>query len=262
MSTKTIKINPDLFKVSTKKKSIKSTTALKSSLSPSQSNPSSSSSTPKLVKRIPKPKINTTKMKFQKSSFTKAEINVEQPLVEEKVDLREEVGTSPIIQTDLHLIADVPFGVLKGGNKPTYRQYYNKTLKKNSSLPLPSSSSSAFKKDKKEDKKRESFVSKKHKRHTLGKQRGIAKVGVLLKNKQTQKNVIDAQKKDKRTNLQEVKKYLYKHNLLKIGSSVPNNICRQIFENSKLTGEITNVNTETVLHNLEHKEENDHEKND
>jgi hypothetical protein len=246
MSTKTIKINPALFQVSTKKKSLKKN----ASLNEQQQTPSSSSQqpSPKLVKRIPKPKINTTKMKFQKNTFTKAEVNV--------VSNNNVPAIPPTTNANLHLIADVPFGVLKGGSKPTYRQYYNKTLKKNSSsssssplpsssLPSPSPSSAAVSSPK-------HIISKKNKRHTLGKQRGI--VGVLLKNKQTQKNVLDAQKKDKKTNLQEVKKYLYKHNLLKIGSTVPNNVCRQMFEASKLTGDITNINTDAILHNLEHKQ--------
>jgi len=123
MSTKTIKINPALFQVSTKKKSLKKN----ASLNEQQQTPSSSSQqpSPKLVKRIPKPKINTTKMKFQKNTFTKAEVNV--------VSNNNVPAIPPTTNANLHLIADVPFGVLKGGSKPTYRQYYNKTLKKNSS---------------------------------------------------------------------------------------------------------------------------------
>ena len=54
----------------------------------------------------------------------------------------------------------------------------------------------------------------------------------------------------KQTPLEEVRKYLIKKGLIKIGSTAPNDILRQMFENSILIGgELTNHNTENLLFN-------------
>jgi hypothetical protein len=47
-----------------------------------------------------------------------------------------------------------------------------------------------------------------------------------------------------------VKKQLRKSNLIKIGSSAPNDILRKMYESSILSGEIVNNNSEIALHNF------------
>jgi hypothetical protein len=49
-----------------------------------------------------------------------------------------------------------------------------------------------------------------------------------------------------------VKKYLKQHGLIKAGSTCPPDILRKTFESALLTGEITNTNRETLLHNFMH----------
>ena len=44
-------------------------------------------------------------------------------------------------------------------------------------------------------------------------------------------------------------KYLLKHNLMKIGSTCPEEILRVTYENSYLTGDIINKNPDILLHN-------------
>jgi len=93
-------------------------------------------------------------------------------------------------------------------------------------------------------------VTKIHRKYTLGKSKIKNKVSMLVKNNATRKKVLDAHKNLKKTSLHEIKQYLKEHNLIKIGSQSPNYILRKIYENAKLSGEISNVNKKTLLDNI------------
>ena len=85
---------------------------------------------------------------------------------------------------------------------------------------------------------------------TLGKSDKLRNVAVLIKNKQTRKNLINAQKELKKTDISDVRKYLRQHSIVKIGSTCPPDILRQTFESALMAGEITNTNKDTLIHNF------------
>ena len=85
---------------------------------------------------------------------------------------------------------------------------------------------------------------------TLGKSDKLRRVSVLIKDKQTRKNIINTQKELKKTTITDVKKYLRQHGIIKVGSICPADIFRKTFESAVLTGEVTNTNKEILLHNF------------
>jgi len=102
-----------------------------------------------------------------------------------------------------------------------------------------------------ESKNTKQFLKKTTKRKfTLGKSDALRKVAVLIKDKQTRKNIINTQKTLKKTHINDIRKYLRQHGIIKVGTTCPADILRKTFESAMLAGEITNTNKETLLHNF------------
>lgn len=203
---------------------------------------------------------------------------------------------------------DPPFGVLKNGNKPTFRQF-NKTQKKPQKNPIKIENSSnkpnirieptttttttttrqnvlnnlrekrqinsnanynsntyanvssqfnnslnrskpmVIPENKSKNKKtiRRTITTRKFKLGKNGKKRIIS---VLVKNNSTRRNIKQEVGKLKQTPIKEIKAYLRKHGMLKVGSSAPNDVLRHIYENSVLSGDIRNMSKDTLIHNF------------
>jgi len=86
--------------------------------------------------------------------------------------------------------------------------------------------------------------------YTLGKSKIHKKVGVLIKDKNTRKRVLNAQRDIKRHGINDIKQYLRTHGLIKTGSSAPNDIIRKIYESAMLSGEVTNQDKDILLQNF------------
>jgi hypothetical protein len=86
--------------------------------------------------------------------------------------------------------------------------------------------------------------------YTLGKSKIHKRVGILIKDKNTRKRVLNAQRDIKRHGINDIKQYLRTHGLIKTGSSAPNDIVRKIYESAMLSGEITNQDKDILLQNF------------
>jgi hypothetical protein len=96
------------------------------------------------------------------------------------------------------------------------------------------------------------YITKKtiKRKYTLGRSKIKKTVSVLIKDKGTRKQILNAQKDLKRKNINDIKPYLREHNLIKTGSNAPNDVLRKIYESAMLSGEITNSNSDVLLHNF------------
>lgn len=191
---------------------------------------------------------------------------------------------------------NVPYGILKGGKKPTFRNW-NKTQKnlepigagmpENSHIqklkdlqlklnaktpqppPLPEQSEPILLPQVKvqppksplmlsggKSNNKSTALGKKllkrtiRRKYTLGKSKLKKSVSILLKDRETRKNVLIAHRALKTVPLSDISVYLKKQNLIKIGSAAPADVVRQIYESALLAGEITNVNKDVLLHNF------------
>jgi len=87
-------------------------------------------------------------------------------------------------------------------------------------------------------------------RFTLGKSDKLRRIAVLIKDRQTRKNIINTQKELKKISITDVRKYLRQHGIIKVGSTCPPDILRKTFESAVMTGEVTNTNKDTLLYNF------------
>ncbi len=160
-----------------------------------------------------------------------------------------------------------PYGCLKNGSKPTYSQYM-KTMKKTKKAkptlilpPKPPPTPSVLERKEKLNKLKETMALPKKEKilKTISKKRTIkifklgkkdGKVGVLVKSGKTRKKVREEQHVLHSKCILEVKRYLRKHNLIKAGTTAPENVLRKLYEDSFLAGDIYNRNADILLHNF------------
>ena len=86
------------------------------------------------------------------------------------------------------------------------------------------------------------------KKYRIGKHDNV--VGVLLKNKESQRHIQKQHLTLKQKPIGDIKKHLYERNLLKIGSNAPPDVLRRLYEDSILTGDVKNTNNGVLVHNF------------
>lgn len=92
-----------------------------------------------------------------------------------------------------------------------------------------------------------------HNKYKLGKSNHSknTRVGILLKNPSTRKNIIDECKKLKAEDISEIKSYLRKRGFIKEGSIAPSNVIRELYCSLKTTGDVQNMNKEYTIDDLQ-----------
>ena len=83
----------------------------------------------------------------------------------------------------------------------------------------------------------------------LGKNLKNNSVSILIKCNKTRKKVEEIKTELKKTKLNTIKNYLKSKNLIKFGTSAPSGLLKEIYESSKLCGDIYNNNANTLIHN-------------
>jgi aspartyl/asparaginyl-tRNA synthetase len=84
----------------------------------------------------------------------------------------------------------------------------------------------------------------------VGKSKHVPKVSVLISNK-TLRNKANLQKQALReTSIKDVRRYLLKSGFIKVGTTTPNDVLREMYENAKLVcGDVKNHNPDNLLYN-------------
>lgn len=188
-------------------------------------------------------------------------IDIKQPpIITEQIDNIDKIDKIP---EKINVVPDnVPYGCLKNGSKPTYRSWLTQKNNINKPIIIEKEDISENEYIKEREKKLNELKSKFKneepiyikktikKKYTLGKSKIHRKIGVLIKDMNTRKKIIDSHKNLKTHDIQDIKSFLRNKGLIKIGNYTPVDILRKIYETSILTGDITNTNKDILLHNL------------
>jgi hypothetical protein len=89
--------------------------------------------------------------------------------------------------------------------------------------------------------------------YKVGRHKTHPRVGVLVSNRTIRNNITTQSQLLKQTPIQEVKKFLIRKGLIKVGSLAPNEVLRKMYETvSMVCGDVQNHNSENMLYNYIH----------
>lgn len=255
---KEIKINPELFNISGKKKKEKTKRTKPINVKPMTIKRD-------LIKRIRERK----NLANNSNESLKNSINLFKEVSEEKknsVPQQKEVrintdentysgniqsGNMPSVNTQsenineqyeliqpvsMNRIDPPPYSNLKNSIKPTYREWKSTTQKRPHPVVLVDSI-----KEKKPTNKKVKHYTKLGKRNKT--------ISILIKDRETRKKIDNELNLLKKEEISKIKEYLRERGLIKIGSHAPEHILRETYENAFLAGDIKNTNKDTLIHN-------------
>jgi len=122
------------------------------------------------------------------------------------------------------------YGNLKNGLKPTYSQLQKNKSVRSNRIPT-------------------TYEIEIEKKFNVGRNKTQKKVGVFIKNHELRRKINDEKVEMKKSNMKTVKNYLKEQNLIKYGTSAPNELLREIYSCSKLCGNVYNINGQSLVHN-------------
>jgi len=164
---------------------------------------------------------------------------------------------------------DKPYGILKNGNKPTFKAWtaserLDPPERLQTSLAPSLETSLDMIEAKPEPTPEPVSMNTNHstsdpepqdmkEKVIVGKNKKKKSVCILIENNKTRKLHGEKVQKIKKTSIQTVRNYLKNHNLIKSGSAAPNPLLRTLYENVLFCGDITNQNKENLIHNFSDK---------
>lgn len=157
---------------------------------------------------------------------------------------------------------DKPYGVLKNGTKPTFKEWSLNNRDSNTIACEPVRQPIEILTE--ENVKVFDSVSNGldsvtvcepvpvpiTKKIRVGKNKRTKSVDVLIENLHTRKLNKDKFQLLKKTNISTIKNYLKNRQLIKVGSNAPNTLMRYMYENIKECGDVINDNKSNLLHNF------------
>jgi hypothetical protein len=285
MSSKTISIDPQLFKLGNSKKN-----------SISKQNSNSLNKTAKLnihnsnIRELLLSKLQQHREKTQKKVLQTTNQPIEQKINMNSFDEPNQTSISSIInETPLNtsninstetinisnVYPDKPYGVLKGGTKPTFKTWNQTQKKYNESQQIttkpiieqqiekqtppselvvipPVINHPQIVEENKIQNDGQKMVQEKEikKNYKLGLNKKNKTISILIKNATTRKNIETNKSTYKKTPLHTVKNYLKKKNFINFGATAPTQLLRDMYENLKLCGDIFNENPKLLVDNL------------
>ena len=175
-------------------------------------------------------------------------------------------------------IKNPPYGCLKNGSLPTYRVWKNQTQKAHVPPPIPRNKMeippspiqvnyetrlrdkireiSEIQQHQKMKKQEKVWKKPKKQRrimrrtYRIGKSKAYPRISVLVSNKTLRNQANLRQTELKETPINEVKQYLKQQGFIKVGTSTPNDVLRQMYESARMIcGELKNYSPENLLYN-------------
>jgi hypothetical protein len=166
-----------------------------------------------------------------------------------------------------NVLQNPQYGCLKNGQLPTYRNWFNRTQKATTNTVFGGGTTNQhavranelsqkmekinLRQDVKKNRKRPKQKRIVRRTFKIGKSKVIPKVSVLISNRSIRNKVSTDGQLLKQKPIEEIKKYLIKHGLIRVGTTAPNDVLRKMYECSvMMCGEVQNHNPDNLLYNF------------